>query len=167
MTKLPLIVGLVLLLASCAEVKDREGSYVDLYPIEYSLGFDLQKVGQKQAEKQLDQFIEQYWSLIVSQPVSLNASGPKGKKLALVAQTNLLKRGAEAENILLKEQNNITPYDFEISITKYRLGIQDCPYHSIYTNSQSASGCYIERLRWTSMIRPERMLIENGLAGSK
>lgn len=161
MIKLPLIAGLAFALIGCAQVVDRQGSYADLYPVEYAMGFDLNNVAQKQAEKQLDQFIDQYWTLIVNHPVALSSSSSKGETLAQAAKRNLLKRGAEPENVKLEQQNDVDAYDFEISILKYNVAVEDCPYHSINNYDQGSDGCYVERLRWTSMTRPERMLTDN------
>jgi hypothetical protein len=164
MIKLPAIIGMVIALSSCTHVSDREGTHADVYPIEYTMGFDLNDVASNRAAKELDSFIDQYWSLIIAQPITLTATTPKGYRLASETQKDLLKRGVEPSNIVLKEQRDVSPYDFEISIRKYHVNVPVCTYHSINNYDQGDDGCYTEGVRWPSMVRPERMIIKDDLA---
>jgi hypothetical protein len=158
MIKFPLIIGLVVALTSCTNVIDRQGSHVDLYPVEYTMGFDLTDVSQKQADIQLNSFIDQYWTLIITQPVELLATTPQGLMLAKRTQTNLLKRGIQPENLSLKHQVSVSPYDFKMSIVKYEVVNPQCTYRSLKNYDEGADGCFVESARWSSIIRPERML---------
>jgi hypothetical protein len=158
MIKFPLVIGLVLALTSCAGVVDRQGTQVDLYPVEYAVGFDLADVSQKQADKQLESFIDQYWALIITQPVELLATTPQGLMLATQTRRNLLKRGIQPENIVLKHQTSVSPHDFKMSIIQYEVVTPRCTYSTLNNYDAGAEGCFVESARWSSIIRPERML---------
>lgn len=158
MIKFPLIIGLVFALTSCADVMDRQGTQIDLYPVEYAVGFDLADVSQKQADKQLKTFIDQYWSLIITQPVELVATTPQGFIMAKRTQASLLKLGIQPENVSLIQQTNISPHDFKMSIVKYEVITPQCRYRSLQNYDLGSDGCFVESARWSSIIRPERML---------
>ena len=158
MIKLPLILGLVIALSSCTNAFDRKGTYVDLYPVEYKMGLDLTNVSQKNASIQLDSFIEQYWTLLVTQPVELLASTPRGLAMAKNTKDKLLKRGIEPTNIILKQELSVSEYDFEMSIVKYNVVTPQCAYSTLRDYDQGSVGCNVESARWSSIIRPERML---------
>ncbi|MGX9418271.1 hypothetical protein ACWU4D_13050 [Vibrio sp. WJH972] len=163
MIKLPLIMGLAIALTGCSyhNAVDRQGTYVDLYPVEYAMGFDLKNVSQKSAAAQLDAFIDEYWAFVITQPVELLASTPRGLVLAKKTKTALLKKGIEPASISLLHEPSVSQYDFKMSIIKHSVDTPQCEYSTLRAYDHGSTGCFVESARWSSMVRPERMLPKN------
>jgi hypothetical protein len=155
--KIAVIACSVLTLFGCAQIEDRKGSYVDIYPVDYRLSLHLEDATNAQSKRELDSFIEQYWSLITTQPVSLVATSKKGLQFAASTRRYLLTHGVEADHISMHKDIGVSNYDFEMSVVQNKVVMPSCVYHAVGHYDQGDDGCYSENARWSSFVRPERM----------
>jgi hypothetical protein len=147
----------LLALLGCAQVEDRKGTHIDIYPIDYRLSLHLEDATNSQSKRELDAFIEQYWSIITTQPISLIATSKKGIQFATATQRYLLTHGVESDHISIEKDLSVSDYDFEMSILQNKVVTPSCHYHAVGQYDQGDDGCYSESARWSSFVRPERM----------
>ncbi|MGF1762018.1 hypothetical protein [Aliivibrio kagoshimensis] len=148
-------------LFGCAEhVAERSGSDVDLYPITYTLNLKINPKHVSRAEEELTEYLEQHWDLVTTQPMSMVWRSDLGEALINKTVKQLRKQGLDTKSIQINEElvELDQRFDFQLTITQYRVLVDRCEYTKIGHYSRTDEGCFSNGARWQSMVNPERAL---------
>ncbi|SON49514.1 hypothetical protein [Vibrio tapetis] len=160
------IVGIFLFVTSgCADlVEERQGTAIEVVPVTYSLQLNIKNNDVKAAKQKLDDFVEQHWSMVSNQPVTLTWNSKKGQKLSKDYLQYLISLGLDREKLSLGKQQYGTDeraFDIKIDVMKHSAIVPLCDYYRLDQSAQKRSeGCFAETNRWISMTNPEKPLEE-------
>ncbi|PMH46708.1 hypothetical protein BCU68_01345 [Vibrio sp. 10N.286.49.B3] len=152
---------LFLLLSGCAEhIGERQGTQMDVIPVHYSMAVKVKPKQSKAAQKEVDQFINDHWNVIVNQTVELNWRTKEGQKWATKIEQDLLKRGVNRDNLSVSQVSAGfgERFDFEVKATVHKVMASVCDYAQVGHFGEPNNGCYTDNARWGSMVNPEKML---------
>lgn len=151
-----------LALTGCARPYDRMGPQVGLHPVTFSLS--VSATSPRAAMEQIEQFVDQYRELLLTQPVELRYTGNNGKKLALQVRSLLFRQGVEKSHLTLKP-GELSQGEIRISVMQYLVDHQRCPYQKIEQSERPVDGCAISTNRWQSLVNPGRAAGADGQVG--
>ncbi|BCL72311.1 lipoprotein [Vibrio nigripulchritudo] len=161
MIRFGLIAAILVALSGCAyKADERNGTNVHIVPVTYSMALNIDKNKRSTAQKKLDEFIKEHWSIIVNQSVELSWRTREGKKWANKTKAYLQQHGVSPEqiSIIQTDAGFGERFDFEFKTVVYKAQVEVCDYEHVGFYSSSASGCFSENARWQSMENPEKML---------
>lgn len=152
---------LALMLTACAEhVAERRGTQVDVVPVIYSLSLKIAPEQKESAEKELDLFLQENNSIVLTQNIELIWYSEVGEYLANNTHKKLLKKGVSDKNIKFIQggRRDVNRFDYEINLIVHKVLLQVCQNPKVTHYGRPGDGCYTESARWQSMVNPENML---------
>lgn len=152
---------LALTLTACAEhVAERRGTQVDVVPVIYSLSLKIASEQQESAEKELDLFLQENNSIVLTQNIELIWYSEAGENLANNTHKKLLKKGVSDNNIkfVQGDRRDVNRFDYEINLIVHKVLLEVCQNPKVTHYGRPGDGCYTESARWQSMVNPEKML---------
>lgn len=150
-----------LTLSACAEhVAERRGTQVDVVPVIYSLSLKMAPEQKNSAEKELDLFLQENNSIVLTQNIELIWYSEVGENLANNTYKKLLKKGVNDKNIkfIQGDRSDVNRFDYEINLIVYKVLLEVCQNPKVTHYGRPGDGCYTESARWQSMVNPEKML---------
>ena len=156
-----LLCVLALTVTACAEhVAERRGTQVDVVPVIYSLSLKIAPEQKDSAEKELDLFLQENNSIVLTQNIELIWYTEVGEYLANNTHKKLLKKGVSDKNIKFIQggRTDANRFDYEINLIVYKVLLEVCQNPKVTHYGRPGDGCYTENARWQSMVNPENML---------
>ncbi len=155
--KYVLFLPLVLMIGCVEKVNERFGPEIDVYPVTFSIALSKSK----ESDGKLSAFFDKYENEILNHGVKISWFSTKGKKWADKINKELLKNGVNKELIILSnEEKKVSHFDIKLSLVTHKVQVTTCEYANIGTIGNVSSGCFVENARWSSMVNPQKMLLE-------
>ena len=148
----------ILFMFGCADqVSERHGTDIDVFPVTFSI----QLVKSKKAETKLLAFIDVHKSEIKNHGVDIQWFNNKGQKWANELYKNLILSGIDKKVIVIHhDKKAISHFDMKISVIAPKVVVSPCEYATHINIGTKADGCFTENARWSSMVNPQKMLLD-------
>ncbi|WP_122032112.1 hypothetical protein [Aliivibrio sp. EL58] len=148
----------ILFMYGCADqVSERHGTDIDVFPVTFSI----QLVKSKKAEVKLSAFIDIHESEMKNHGVDIQWFNNKGKKWANELNKKLISSGIDKKVIVIHQGKKATShFDMKVSLITPKVVVSHCEYATHYNIGTKADGCFTENARWSSMVNPQKMLLD-------
>lgn len=149
---------ILLILSGCTEkVQERQGSAIEIVPVEYQTPFKITTLNN--SKREISTFIDQHLNVFVEKGSEISWSSRQGKQLALFSVSYMIKNGVNNKLVKIKFNPNLDEdIDLSIKHKQYLVVPLVCKYESVERFGYENTGCYAENSRWQSMVNPEKML---------
>lgn len=150
---------LVLLVTGCAEkVSLREGQAIHLVPMTYSWSASFDKRSSEESLKEIEELIENNWSLVAAKGLQMNWSTKQGRQFVISLRSELISKGVDARLLMMEHVALDDDKALQIDFHYTQVVTELCTPNKIGTLGQFEDSCYAENARWQSMVNPEKMI---------
>ncbi|MFV8413603.1 hypothetical protein [Vibrio owensii] len=149
--------GLALTLTGCAGVNNNPSTTkVEIEQAEYSVPVT---AGQSSKLRNVvEELVERYSHEMSNEAVVIEWSTTASKKLAQQAARHFKIAGFDSK--LVKESQSMLGNTIAIKFSGYQTKVDICEYLTSDQLSSDVTGCFVEANRWSSMVNPQKMLIQ-------
>ena len=114
---------------------------------------------------QFNEYFAEHRSMLLTQAVTIEWRGTRGREMADYARESLLRAGIDP-TMLSFHENAFDRPAMTISYLHHEVSVADCvPYTSTPIKPMTGN-CYVENSRFQSMVNPEKMLPEGAVSTS-
>lgn len=160
MRYLVLPVAISLLIITGCVAPQSSGPDISLVPVQYQLS--LINVEQANAKAKLDAFISAHWHIIAPRQIHFYWHTNAGKQMALDYQKKLNVMGLTLEQIMVSPMAEPleNSADLQVAVRSYQAITPVCERALVDNfSTQPVIGCYVEGLRWKSLVNPDKAAI--------
>ncbi|KIF48804.1 hypothetical protein M445_05545 [Vibrio owensii 47666-1] len=149
--------GLALTLTGCAGVNNNRPSMkVEIEQAKYSV--PVTKVQANKLRAVVEELVERYSHEMSDQAVVIEWSTIASKKLAQQAARHFKIAGFDSK--LVNKPQSTLGSSIAIKFSGYQTKVDVCEYLTSDHFMSDVTGCFIEANRWSSMVNPQKMLIQ-------
>lgn len=149
--------GLALTLTGCAGVNNNlPTTKVEIEQAEYSVPVTTGQASKLRSV--VEDLVERYSHEMSDEPVVIEWSTTASKKLAQQAAKHFKIAGFDSK--LVSASQSVLGNSIAIKFSGYQTKVDVCEYLTSDHFTSDATGCFIEANRWSSMVNPQKMLIQ-------
>ena len=152
------ITCLIFVLSGCTSIaRENQGSYVEIYPISYSISFVLGEKQMKDIEVEWLAFKQQYGNKLLNNKVNIYYSTEGGKQKATLWGNELIENGLREKNVNIYYKLLPNNLDISVQLMHYKLITPICP-PPLVGDYYGTLGCAVNSNRWQSITYPQNTI---------
>lgn len=160
MSRISAFILLVIGLIGCAPLApENQSVVVDVYPIEYQMSLIVDGKHLAKASDEWQRFYAKHELAMLNREVEFFYATSLGKKAAMRWRNELIKKGAQRENLVIMKKADLAKFDVKVQLMEYTVVTPICKPQAVTKYSKPPVGCPSNSNLWQSLVYPQDALL--------